>query len=127
MMEDPTPIAIRRASDNTIEIEFDDGRVTRWTARRLRSACPCATCREKKRGEEDSIINEKESSNKPAMLPVISQAEARPLTIEGMRPVGQYGYSILFSDGHSSGIFQFRTLHDDAGTENTQSIEKRDP
>ena len=31
-------------------------------------------------------------------------AEARPLTIQGMKPVGNYAYSIDFSDGHGSGI-----------------------
>lgn len=27
-----------------------------------------------------------------------------------MRPVGNYAYSILFSDGHDSGIFTFEFL-----------------
>ena len=46
------------------------------------------------------------------MLPVLSAAEAQPLRIDAMSPVGQYAYSIDFSDGHSSGIFTFAMLHD---------------
>ena len=36
--------------------------------------------------------------------------EARPTTIEHMRPVGNYAYNIGFSDGHDSGIFTFDYL-----------------
>ena len=106
MKQDPVPIEIRRASASVIEIEFDDGKVVRWNARKLRDECPCATCREQKRGDE--IADE---ATEPFVLPVISAAQARPLTIEGMRPVGQYGYNIQFSDGHTSGIFQFEALY----------------
>ena len=59
----------------------------RSACRRLRKACPCATCREK-RAAPPSL---------PADLPVLSLAEARPLAILGMKPVGNYAYSIAFS------------------------------
>jgi DUF971 family protein len=36
--------------------------------------------------------------------------EARPLEVASMRPVGSYAYAILFSDGHSNGIFTFELL-----------------
>ncbi|MBI1901773.1 MAG: DUF971 domain-containing protein, partial [Planctomycetia bacterium] len=34
----------------------------------------------------------------------------KPLTIEGMTPVGSYAYSIAFSDGHSTGIYTLESL-----------------
>lgn len=43
-------------------------------------------------------------------LAVISMSEARPMRIEGMRPIGNYAYAIEFSDGHSSGLFGFGLL-----------------
>ena len=43
-------------------------------------------------------------------LPVLSAAEAQPLSIRHMRPVGNYAYSITFSDGHDSGLFTFAYL-----------------
>ena len=39
-------------------------------------------------------------------------AEARPLTIASMQPVGNYAYSIAFSDGHDTGIFTLEFLHE---------------
>lgn len=67
-----------------------------------------ATCREKKRGETEKAA----AVGKSIGLPVLSAAEARPLTIESMRPVGSYAYNIGFSDGHGSGIFPFVLLHE---------------
>ena len=51
------------------------------------------------------------ASPEPAgALPVLSAAQARPLAIEQMHPVGNYAYNIHFSDGHSAGIFTFEML-----------------
>ena len=44
------------------------------------------------------------------MLPIVSAAETQPLKILGMKPVGNYAYSIAFSDGHDTGIFTFDLL-----------------
>ncbi len=95
------PTAINRQDDGSIRIHWDDATDSHWTAAQLRKACPCATCREKKR---------KDAEAPPRMLPVISAAEARPLRIETMRPVGNYAYNIAFSDGHNTGIFSFAML-----------------
>jgi DUF971 family protein len=45
-------------------------------------------------------------------LPVLSAAEARPLKVEGMRPVGNYAYAIAFSDGHDTGIYTLEFLRE---------------
>ncbi len=108
-MTDMTPTAIQRDGDDAIMIEWSDGLATRWTAGELRKACPCASCREKKRHAADESQS---SSGKSLSLPVLSRAEARPLRIVTMRPVGNYAYAIGFSDGHSSGIFKLAWLHD---------------
>ena len=67
----------------------------------LRSVCPCATCREKRAQPPEPA---------KGLLPVLSLAEARPLAILGMKPVGNYAYSIAFSDGHDTGIFTLEFL-----------------
>ena len=105
---DVTPVSIEREGDTSIKITWSDNKITTWTTAQLRKACPCATCREKKRGEQTEKAS---ASNKFAMLPVLSAAEAKPLRIESMRPVGSYAYNIAFSDGHSSGIFPFAMLY----------------
>tara|TARA_R110002049_G_scaffold4601_5_gene32706 strand:- start:983720 stop:984079 length:360 start_codon:yes stop_codon:yes gene_type:complete len=109
-----TPTGIARDGESAIEIMWDDQTSTRWTASELRKACPCATCREKKRG-----MDEQKVSSGPIGLPVLSAAEAAPLTIESMRPVGTYAYNIAFSDGHNSGIFQFAMLYQGPRPEQT--------
>lgn len=99
------PTAISRGDDGSIRIQWDDQTETVWTCGQLRKSCPCATCREKKRTSE-------QVTEKPKGLPVISAAEAKPLRVEAMRPAGNYGYHIAFSDGHDSGIFTMSMLHD---------------
>ena len=44
------------------------------------------------------------------LLPVLKPEEARPLKVLGMQPVGNYAYSIEFSDGHDTGIYTFDLL-----------------
>jgi DUF971 family protein len=104
------PQRIDRDGEAAIVISWTDGRTTRWTASELRSRCPCATCREKKRAAERE--GDAAESSQPAGLPVLSAAEARPLSITSMRPVGSYAYNIGFSDGHSSGLFQMGLLYE---------------
>lgn len=99
----PLPTSINRHDDGSICITWDDATQSHWTPAQLRQACPCATCREKKRKDV-------QSPQRPMVLPVISAAEARPLRIDAMRPVGNYAYNIAFSDGHNSGIFSFTML-----------------
>ncbi len=99
------PISLQRGDDGSITIRWDDGSEGRWSAAELRKTCPCATCREKKRKATDEP-----AAMKPLTLPVISAAEARPLRVESMQPVGNYAYNIAFSDGHNSGIYPFELL-----------------
>jgi DUF971 family protein len=101
----PVPTAIRRAADEAagkaIEIDWSDGTTARYTAKLLRDACPCATCREKR------------SAPTPAsVLQVLRPEDLVPLVVTGMKPVGQYAYSIGFSDGHDTGIYTLEYLRE---------------
>lgn len=100
MNEAATPQQIERLDDARVRIVWSDGESRDYTAAELREACPCATCREK-RSAPPPPANQ---------LMVLSAAEARPLTIRGMRPVGAYAYNIAFGDGHDSGLFTFERL-----------------
>ena len=99
------PTSITRDGPSGIVIHWSDDRVCRYAAHELRKRCPCATCREKHAPAETTPAR---SMN----LPVLSMAEAQPLSIQGMRPVGNYAYNIAFSDGHDSGIFTFEYLRE---------------
>lgn len=105
-MSTPVPISIvRRETESSrpaaIEITWSDGAKASYTARLLRDACPCATCREQRAAAQP----------KP-LLPVLAPQEMSPLAVIGMKPVGQYAYSIEFSDGHSSGIYTLDYLRE---------------
>lgn len=94
------PIHLELDADGRLLISFDDGARRRYTVRELRDRCPCATCREKRA----------QPAPPASLLPVLSAAEARPLKLAGMRPVGNYAYNVQFSDGHDTGIYTFEFL-----------------
>ena len=97
------PTRLELVASNRLLIEWNDGANLVYPVRLLRERCPCATCREKRRQQDDSP---------PPLLPVISPDEAQPLTISAMEPVGNYAYSIHFSDGHNTGIFSLEFLRE---------------
>lgn len=96
------PIKLELATPDRLRITWSDGQVREYGVRELRDQCPCATCREKRSVAAPS----------PLELPVLSAAEARPLRITGMTPVGNYAYSIDFSDGHNTGIYTLEHLRE---------------
>ena len=72
-----------------------------YSAKNLRDACPCATCREKRTVP---------ANRNP--LQVLETSDLVVLTIREMQPVGQYAYKIFFSDGHDSGIYTLEYLRE---------------
>jgi DUF971 family protein len=97
------PTKLERLSDGQLRIEWNDRQQRCYTVQELRKACPCATCREK--------ISQKGTRRAP-LLPIITEAEMKPLTIARMKPVGNYAYSIDFSDGHDTGIYTLELLRE---------------
>ena len=76
------PVKLALSPQQELQIEWSDGLQQSIRVDRLRNDCPCATCREKR-------------SQPPApatMLPVLSAAEAQPLRLLGMKPVGNYAH-----------------------------------
>jgi len=100
------PTALKLTDDNRLLITFSDNVTRTYRVRELRDACPCATCREKRSAPPAD----------PFALPLLSKVELEPLRINGMKPVGNYAYTISFSDGHDTGIFTFELLQE-LGTE----------
>ena len=94
------PAKLELRGENRLWIEWSDAQQREYTFGELRDACPCATCREK---QQEQPLPE-------TQLTVLSPAEAQPLTIQEMKPVGNYAYSISFSDGHNTGIYTFELL-----------------
>lgn len=82
------------ADKRSLSIRWDDGRTTSVSARTLRQLCPCAVC-------VDEFTNKRRHD--PSKVP-------ESTTIQGIQPVGNYAVSFLFSDNHSTGIFNWDFL-----------------
>jgi DUF971 family protein len=95
-----SPTKLELTPNNRLRITWSDGQIREYSFRELRDRCPCATCREKRNAPPPS----------PLQLPIISAAEAQPMRITAMKPVGNYAYSIDFSDGHNTGIYTLESL-----------------
>ena len=85
-----------------LRITWSDGQVRDYPVRELRDKCPCATCREERNAPPQS----------PLQLPIVTAAQTQPLRITAMKPVGNYAYSIDFSDGHDTGIYTLDALRE---------------
>ena len=95
------PTNIELINADVLQIVWGDGQQRQYAISDLRDRCPCASCREKR--------------NVPVpgnLLNVIPLAETEPLRITGMKPIGNYAYSIAFSDGHDTGIFTLELLRE---------------
>lgn len=95
----PTAVDLDRGR-GTLEITWDDGRRSAFTAGELRWACPCAHCR----GEMGS----------PGELDLRARAgqnlDPSELQLDSVSLVGSYALNVSFASGHSTGIYTFRYL-----------------
>lgn len=97
-----------RANDWQIDTEhrlfrvtWDDGEVTEYPWEALRRACPCAYCQ----GEGSYAGNVNEST-------VFTEPQT---TLKQIYPVGRYGLTPEWGDGHDTGIYTFKMLRRAAG------------
>lgn len=88
------PLEIVGLGKPSVRFVWDEGVEHTWPARDLRLRCTCAYCQSETTGER--LLD-------PASVP-------EDLTVTEMALVGNYGVSIHFSDGHTTGIYRFREL-----------------
>lgn len=88
------PRVIKRSDPARIEIEWDDGHRTVYSARTLRGICPCAQCVDELTGVR---------RHDPGSV-------ADDLTHRDVAMVGNYAITLHFSDGHHTGIYPFAML-----------------
>jgi ATP-binding protein involved in chromosome partitioning len=82
--------------DNSITLDWADGRSLKVTNRDLRLACACALCINEMTGE--AMLD-------PATIP----DDIKPKEI---RPIGNYAIMVEWSDGHDSGLFPYRVIEE---------------
>lgn len=82
---------------NEVAVRWPDGREDFFVMEKLRAVSPSA-----------------ENIGEPDLLGNIHGADPRTefpgVTVEGWKPVGNYGVRFEFSDGHNTGIFSYEYL-----------------
>ena len=82
-------------------INWDDGHISVYSFSLLRAGCPCAECR----GGHDKMGETPDPSVFTADLP---DSPATRLT--NIVPVGSYGITPVWEDGHAAGIYRWEYL-----------------
>lgn len=89
------PLEIRLdGAERRLEIDFDDGSVFAYPAEFLRVVSPSAEVQGHGPGQRQTV------------------AGCRTVGIERLEPVGHYALRIVFDDGHDTGIYSWRYLHE---------------
>jgi DUF971 family protein len=83
-----------------LRITWADGVSSVFPLAFLRRNCPCATCRTEREKQTTSLF------------PILSESQAKAggATTTGAHLVGNYAIQLEWSDGHSTGIYDFKLL-----------------
>ena len=91
-MEDVFPVEVKLLEEARIlQVTWNDEHVSDYPLDYIRGWCPCAVC-------QGHFTNE------------YKYIETQGKKIVDVRPVGNYGMSIVWDDGHDTGIYQFELL-----------------
>ena len=102
MVFQPRGITIDKKS-SVLKIDWTDDLTSEITFTVLRYACPCAECR----GGHDNMG----TAPDPSIYEL--PAEDTPATrIQKVNPVGTYGITIAWEDGHHYGIYNWQYLRE---------------
>jgi ATP-binding protein involved in chromosome partitioning len=93
-LDSKEPRQIQVMPDDNLQIVWPDGHESKFSPHHLRLNCACASCIDEDSGHK--ILDIKS-------IPL-------DIKIKGINPVGRYGLSIGFSDGHNTGIYVFEKL-----------------
>ena len=88
-----------KIKEQQLIIDWKDGRHSEFSLDALRKQCPCAACRTER---------DKKSSNPLTIL----KFDPSDIRVTSAKLVGNYAIQFHWSDGHDTGIFDFRFLYD---------------
>jgi ATP-binding protein involved in chromosome partitioning len=90
----PRPARLTTFPSGEIAVVWSDGEESYFDPWELRCACACATCVDEMTGQK--VLDD-------SRVP-------RDVRAEEIFPVGNYGVSVRWSDGHDTGIYTFERL-----------------
>ena len=96
----PTSITANREKKE-MTVLWDDGHTSLYPFSLLRAGCPCAECR----GGHDKMGDTPDPSVFTTYLPDSSLTR-----INNVVPVGSYGITPVWEDGHDAGIYRWEYL-----------------
>ncbi|MCE2884651.1 MAG: DUF971 domain-containing protein [Planctomycetaceae bacterium] len=99
----PRPVSLDVDRARGMTVRWDDDSSAFLEVRTLRRQSPSADARE---------LRSSMAKNPLTVLPASSGAAAGPLTITAVEPIGHYAVRIRFSDGHDTGIYSWKYLHE---------------
>ena len=82
--------------DSVLQIKWADGHTSRHRLDVLRSLCPCAQCQ----------------GHHPSQSLNLTPEQFTNIRITDLAAVGSYAYTIVWSDGHNTGIYTLAFLRE---------------
>ena len=92
----PNPLEIKKTGASEITVRWDDGHVSVFSIKYLRSECMCANC----------------VSEVTGLRILDPRTVADDLTVLSAEHVGRYGIKFMFSDRHDDGIYTWERLRE---------------
>jgi DUF971 family protein len=94
------PAQLDVKKDRGLSIVWSDGVASSFDLATLRSACPCARCKEER------------AQAKKSLLRVLPGNYTEDLKIASAELVGNYAIKLVWTDGHDLGIYSFVFLRE---------------
>jgi DUF971 family protein len=117
----PADVKIRVSTGEGVDITWSDGHISHYTFPYLRDNCPCAMCNDEREKNKSITAHRTDQSttahggthspqnpSQPSAFPMFKPK----ITAKSAHAVGNYAVQILFSDGHSTGIYSFDHLRE---------------
>jgi DUF971 family protein len=86
-----------KIQEQRLIVEWMDGKRSEYSLHDLRRNCPCAACRTEREQAGDNPLN-------------ILKSDPTGVRVTSAQLVGRYAIQFRWSDGHDTGIFDFRFL-----------------
>lgn len=86
-----------KIKEQRLGIEWQDGKRSDFSLAELRRVCPCATCRTERSAQDSNPLK-------------VLRADPSGLRVTSAKLVGNYAIQFFWSDGHNTGIYDFRFL-----------------
>jgi DUF971 family protein len=96
------PVDLQLDRRTGLKIRWADGRESVFPLDYLRKQCPCATCRTEREQTKAAATGRS--------LTILPKGVERATEVKDASLVGNYALQIVWGDGHSTGIYDFRYL-----------------